>query len=547
MTTKRLEMILVSFVMAFFLFACSESKAVKPIAKQSAEKAMEVPEDAVAIVGGEPIPKADLEVTLEQVPERRRERLRMRTVYYLVDAKIYSQEAKKIGLHKDPAVQKELDRAEKLILSREFMQRHIQTNIDPSEEEIRAYYDENEDEFIIPEGAKVSRIRMVKKEDAERAQRALNRKVPFREVAMQWSKLVRRRERGTPEWLYKKRMDPKLEKAIFALEVGEVSDAIQVGNEYQIFKVLDKSDEKLVPFEDIKSKIRLRLAQRNKSELMHEYYKKAEVDQNPGNGILVKVGDKVFKEAEIDHILEKVKEDEKDKYRQRWIEYFVDSTVFSEAAEKKGLDENPDIVRRIRLKKQDVLADAFRDRIIEKRIEITDEDIAQEYEDHKEMFTEPLKVKLGLIVTETREKAEEVLKKAKSGTSYSVLARQESIHPSAEALGVITLTDEEGIDPALEKAAMDLEKGELSNIIPMDDGYAILKLFHRQGGLRPLEEVENRIEMVLHRKRMEKERNKYYDKWNVEILAKPTSSQKQSSETKLKRPSESSGESAVSE
>lgn len=526
MTAKRLEMILVSFVTAFLLLACNESKAVKATPESSAKKVVETPKDAVAIVGGEAIPQADLEVTMEQVPERRRERLQMRTVYYLVDTKIYSEEARKIGLDEDPAVQRELDQVEKLILSREFIQRHIQTQIDPSEKEIREYYDENPDQFIIPEGARVSRIRMVKKEDAERALRALNRQIPFGEVAMQWSKLVRRKERGSPEWLYRKRIDPKLEKAVFSLDVGEVSDIVPIENEYQIVKVLEKSEEREVPFEDIKSKIRFRLAQRKKSRLMHEYYMKAKVDRDPGDGILVKVGDKVFKEEAIEDILANVEEDEKEKYRRRWIQYFVDSTVFSAEARKKGLHEDPDILRRIRLKKADVLADAFREQVLEKRIEIADEDISKEYQDHLEMFSEPLKLKLGIIVTETEEEAKEVLKMAKSGTPFSVLARQKSILPSAETAGAVTWTEEGDMDPALEAVAMDLKKGEFSNVIQTEDGYAVLKLFHRQGGLKPLEEVKNRIEMVLHQKLREKQREAYYDQWDVKILAKPASPEK---------------------
>jgi parvulin-like peptidyl-prolyl isomerase len=260
--------------------------------------------------------------------------------------------------------------------------------------------------------------------------------------------------------------------------------------------------------------------QQNKREMIHDYYDKAGVDRNPGEGILVRIGDKVFKEDAIAPILAKAKEEEKDKFRRRWIQYFVDTTVFSKEAQKVGLQDDPKIARKLRLKEEDVLADAYRKRVIEENIKITDEDISKEYQANLDAFQEPLQLKLGLIVVETRDEAEDILKRIQGGEPFSVLAREKSIDPSSKKRGAIDWSTGGDLDPALEAAAMKLKKDEVSEIVKTDRGYEVIKLLGKRGGQKPLEEVTSWIRIVLHRKRMEEQREQYYKKWDVEILAK---------------------------
>jgi len=508
-------------ISTFLLFGCREEKITKDHAEKEVKTAVEeVPEGAVALVGGEAIPEADLEVTLEELPERRRESLRMRTIYYLVDTKIFSEEAKKMGFDKDPELQKKMESTERDILSRLFISKRIEPEIEPSEEEIKEYFDKQEGRLEVPEGIKVSRVRAVKREDAEAAVEALKKGVPFLEVVRQRSKLVHRKKRGAQEWLYRGRIDPALEKAAFAVEEGKTSGVIKTGNEFQVVKVLERSEGRPVKLKDVESKIRFRLMQEKKMRMMHDCYEKADVVKNPGKGILVKVGDEVFKEEAIADILAKTPEKNKEELRQRWIQYFVDSTVFSKEAIKAGLRDDPKIVRKIRLKRADVLADAYRERVVEKKIRVTDEDIAEEYKTNIDAFKkEPFSMKVGLIVVETREKAEEILKKVEKGMAFSLLARQKSIHPSSKTGGGIDWFGK-GEHPVIEAAAMKLKKYEVSDIIEMDKGFGLVKLIGTRGGAKSIEEVKPLIKMILSRKRNGEELKRYYDKWDVKILEK---------------------------
>lgn len=507
----------------FLLLGCGEQRPAHQQTERMTKKPTEkIPDDAVAMVGEAAIPRADLDATLEALPAHKREALFMRTLYYLVDTKIYSEEAKKMGFHEDPEIQEELEKARRELLARSFVKERIEPNIEPSDEEVRAYYDDHQDQFVVPEGIRVQRIRVVQKKDAEQAMTSLRAKEPFPTVAKQWSKLVRGKDRGKPEWLYRKRIDPALEKAAFKVGIGGVSDIIKLetANEYQIVKVLEKSEERLLKFEDIESRIRFRLMGQNKRQMIHDYYERAGVDRNPGEGILVKIGEEVFEEGAIAPILAKAKEGEKDKLRRRWIQYFVDTSVFSQEAERVGLQDEPKIARKLRLKEEDVLADSYREGVVEEKVKITDEDISKEYEANMDAFQSPLKLRLGVIVVETRDEAEDILKRIKGSEPFSVLAREKSIDPSSKRGGAMDWSNEGDLDSALEAAATKLKQGEVSDVVKTDRGYEVIKLLGKRGGQQPLEEVTSRIRMVLHRKRMEEQREQYYKKWDVEILAK---------------------------
>ena len=256
--------------------------------------------------------------------------------------------------------------------------------------------------------------------------------------------------------------------------------------------------------------------------MMHDCYERAGVKQSPKEGILVQVGDEVFKEEAIAHILEQAKEGEEDKLKARWTQYFVDTTVFSNEAVKAGLDSDPQVARKIYWKNLKLLADAYREKVVEKKIRITDADIAEEYKAHSEMFTTPLRFKAGLIVVETREKAEELRKKIEGGAPFSVLATQESMHESAKKGGAIDWFGQGEQEPVIEAAAKNLERFEVSDVLKLENGYGLIKLMAKQGGVRPMEDVAKDIRRVLHRKGLEEQREYYHDKWNVRILETDT-------------------------
>jgi len=502
-------------VLTLLFSGCRKDKAGNTAGEQPGEKPSE---NVVAMIGDEAITEAELEATLKQLPERKRDMYHKRTIHYLVDTKIYSDEAKNMGLDEDPEVREDLKRTTKKILARYFVTKRVEPEAEPSQEAVKKYYEEHTDQFVVPEGVLVRRIVVREKEDAEATLQALKEGTSFEALSRKTSG-PRSRKKGKREWLYRGRMEPELEKVAFALEKEKPSDIIKIRNGYQIIKVLEKSDERQIGFEQAKSRIRLRLLQQKKRELIHQYYEKAGVERNPGEGVLVKVGDEAFTEEDLAPILAKAKEKDKEKIKQRWIQYFIETTVFSGQAKKVGLENDPEVAGDIKRRKDDILAKAFRKRVIGDKIRVSDEEIAAYYGAHSDEFSIPLRLRLRLIVVKTREEAEEILNQIKGGAAFSYLARRRSIHPSSQRGGELGWFSKGEKDPVLEKAALALEKYEISDIIETERGYEIIRLMGKHGGgVRPLEEVHDRIKMALTKQRMEKERQRYYEKAGVKVF-----------------------------
>ena len=339
----------------------------------------------------------------------------------------------------------------------------------------------------------------------------------FEELAKKKSIARSWKKGGRLGWLYKGKMEPELEKVAFGLEKEKHSNVIQTEKGYQIIKVLDTSDKRDIGLEEAKKKIRIALARKKKRELVQDYYKAAKVNRDPvEKGVLVKVGDEAFTEEALAPILAKVSEKEKEKVKERWIRYFIETRVFSKEAKKIGLENDPGVAAELERKREEVLAKAFRQQFITDKFPIHEDDIESYYETHQEEFRIPLRVRVESMLVETEQQAEEILTALKEGAVFTQLAMKRS----ASGAGDVGWFGKGEKDPALEKAAFSLEKGQISDIIKAEAGYEIIKVVDKKGGeVRPLEEIKQLLRMRLRKERFEQEKERYYKKAGVKIFA----------------------------
>jgi len=478
--------------------------------------------DVLVRVGEEVITQSDLEAALKKIPENRRGRFRDSTLDQLIEFKVFSNEARRTELDKDPKIREALKRAENEILARHFIKKYIDEESEPSDEEMKKYYLERKDQFILPAGVYIQQILVKKQEDAQAILENLKRGASFEEIAKKKSIARSGKEEGRLGWLYKGRMDPELEKVAFTLEKGKQSDVINTKEGYEIIKVLEKSDKREITFDEARKNIRYELFWKKKKELIDKYYAEAKVNKNPAEkGVLFKIGDEAFKEEILAPVLAEAPEKEKEKVRQRWADYFLETTVFSREAVKAGLEKDAEVVNELKRRTDEILANSFIKKFIEGKIQVSDKDIADYYQSHPEEFSAPLpvNVKVKTILVKTKEEAENILKELKEGASFDTLAGEKSLHPSASQAGEINWFGKGEKDPELEKAAFSLEKDKVSDIIKTADGYQIIKVIDKRGGgIRTLPEVKGRIKMKLQAQKLNDEKQRYYEKAGVKIL-----------------------------
>lgn len=84
---------------------------------------------------------------------------------------------------------------------------------------------------------------------------------------------------------------------------------------------------------------------------------------------------------------------------------------------------------------------------------------------------------MGIIVTPTQQKAEEVLTRLQAGWNFGVVAKEESIDPSAANGGYLGRLSPAELQPELRDALKGLAPGQRSGIVRTRTGFAILAVF----------------------------------------------------------------------
>lgn len=145
----------------------------------------------------------------------------------------------------------------------------LKTDKEPSEEELRDFYDANQSQFSVPEERQASHILIQLKEGAdEAAVTAARKKAEDLEARIKagesFEKLAKENsdDPGSAElggdlgYFGRGIMEPDFEEAAFSLKKGEVSEPVLTSFGYHIIKVTGIRGAKSKPFEDVRDDIR---------------------------------------------------------------------------------------------------------------------------------------------------------------------------------------------------------------------------------------------------------------------------------------------------
>jgi peptidyl-prolyl cis-trans isomerase C len=161
----------------------------------------------------------------------------------LIDSRIEAMKARKAGLEKDPAYQRRLGEFEKVRLIN--LQRAALTDkINPTPEELRAFYDENRSKIVVPASRKVQMVVLPTKEQAEEVKEKIDSgKITIFEAARDFSiDPNAKRTLGEIGWVSEGTGFPELDKFTFSLEPGKLGGPVQSPAGWHLVKVLDTRD-----------------------------------------------------------------------------------------------------------------------------------------------------------------------------------------------------------------------------------------------------------------------------------------------------------------
>ncbi len=154
-------------------------------------------------------------------------------------------------------------------------------------------------------------------------------------------------------------------------------------------------------------------------------------------------------------------------------------------------------------------------------VEVTEEEIKAYYNDHQSEYKKPETVSARHILlkvpenasdetaAEKRQKAKKIMNQAKSGTDFAELARKHSEGPSKKDGGKLgTFEKGDMVEPFSEKA-FSMEAGEISEPVRTRFGWHIIKVEkHQAAAVQPLDKVKSKIRDKLAR---QKARSLAYD------------------------------------
>jgi len=178
-----------------------------------------------------------------------------------------------------------------------FMDRQVGAT-DVNDAEALAYYEENKADFNTPEQVKASHIlikvaptasaeeKAAAKEKAEKLLKQVKEGGDFAAIAKEDSDCPSKAKGGDLGFFERGAMVKEFSDAVFAMQVGQVSDIVETQFGYHIIKATDRKPAGLTPFEKARPDIVKMLGQTRKSRLYKQYIDKmraeAKIEYPPG-------------------------------------------------------------------------------------------------------------------------------------------------------------------------------------------------------------------------------------------------------------------------
>lgn len=142
-----------------------------------------------------------------------------------------------------------------------------------SEEDMKAYFEENKEQLGEREEVKASHILVESEEDANEVKAKLNDGGDFAELAKEYSTDPGSKELGGELGYFGRgQMLPEFEETAFNLEVGKISEPVQTDYGYHIIKLEDKKEANPATYEGSKEEIRGILADSQMGEAYQMWY-----------------------------------------------------------------------------------------------------------------------------------------------------------------------------------------------------------------------------------------------------------------------------------
>jgi EpsD family peptidyl-prolyl cis-trans isomerase len=204
--------------------------------------------------------------------------------------------------------------------------------------------------------------------------------------------------------------------------------------------------------------------------------------------VLAKVGTVSITQADYDRDYQALPEyaqqlftDEQGK--EKFLNEIINKEMLYQEALKKGLDKAPDFKKKLEeFKKLTLVTELFEKEIMAKA-KVSDEEVKEYYDKHKEEFVPTTQIRASHILVRTEDEANKALERLKKGEKFGDIAKAISIDTgSAKNGGDLGYFSKGQMVPEFEKAAASLNVGDISLPVKTQFGYHIIKVTDKKKG-----------------------------------------------------------------
>ncbi|MDE2740860.1 MAG: peptidyl-prolyl cis-trans isomerase [Gemmatimonadota bacterium] len=438
----------------------------------------------------------------------------------LIDMELLQLEAKEQGIDRLPVFISKIAQYRKEKLVGLYQIKKIKVRV--SGQEVSDYFRERE----LARKVRFAQIITTSEDKAWSALREIASGRDFGAVAEQWSIHEPTMDQGgdTGRYVGKLDMPPYLRTPLFTLEEGEVSQPIDIGGHFALFKALESIETELdaEQFQNIyrqlfiersvearaaltdslKEALNLKRDQRGLDDFSAAMHRGATSGDDEVRAIvLYRYAGGTITAGDVLDAASQLKYKTLDlRSKEAVVEYaegtLVPDALFIEAALREGLDQEEEVTQWLAKKREQELVVQLRVQVLQERVSISAEDIRREYEENPNRYMKPDQIEIQEILVATEAEAKDLLERLRQGESMDDLARQYSKR-SPE------LRDEEGrrrftvaaaaVYGRLVAAARKAPVGELTGPLQVREGYSIFKVLSREQHRASFAEAKKRV------------------------------------------------------
>jgi parvulin-like peptidyl-prolyl isomerase len=478
----------------------------------------------------------------------------------MLNKEVMAYKADELGYDKDQAVINGMDAFKKMGLQTAYLKLIAAGDVKVSDEEVREHY-RNKGATL-----SVKQILVDTPDEAEEVRQILVDGGDFDSVCRQYSKGPDADAGGKVLTMTYGSFGPDLQRAIFSLPVGGVSEPVLTPYGFFVIKVLRRTEARnKEPFDDNQETLYQEVRVYNEMLQVNAATDKIREDvgttwfwsnfhivfaalppdrsiNNPPNRKDEVYPLLFFEEDDLAQPLLSYKDktvtigDFSDYYdgasffarprrdfRFGGIRSFLTERMMAEIVpeemERSKIADHPEVKRILRAKQEELMINRLWDDMINQQTVVTEREIQDYYDQEREFFKIPEKRRFGVILTGDLDSATEAYNEIKGGKRFRTVAMAYSIDESTRESLAETEMLSEGEQPEMDKVGFAIARvGDVAEPFETSRGWMVLKLTEKQDEHRlTYNEAKENIRPALKQSKNEERLNELLEKWKEEL------------------------------